>query len=60
MKIVKKTQEDKKDQNMLVLACPGSGKTHLSKILEKNGFYIAKTIFDYQKIKRCLIARKIK
>ena len=28
MKIVKKTQEDKKDQNMLVLACPGSGKTH--------------------------------
>ena len=28
MKIVKKTQEEKKDQNMLVLACPGSGKTH--------------------------------
>ena len=28
MKIVKKSQEKKEEQNMLVLACPGSGKTH--------------------------------
>ena len=28
MKIVKKTQNTTEDQNMLVLACPGSGKTH--------------------------------
>jgi len=28
MEIVKKSQDKKDDQNMLVLACPGSGKTH--------------------------------
>ncbi len=31
-----------------------------AKLLEKNGFYIFKTIKDYQKIKRCIIAKKNK
>ena len=32
----------------------------VTKLLEKNGFFILKSIKDYQNIKRCLIAKKIK
>jgi len=59
-KIIKQSKYILKNNGLLAMEI-GLGQHHkVSKILEKNGFYIAKTIFDYQKIKRCLIARKIK
>ena len=39
----------------------GKGQHYaVSDLLKTNGFFILKTIKDFQKIKRCLIAKKIK
>ena len=39
----------------------GFGQSYKAeKILKNNGFYISKIVKDYQKIKRCIISKKIK
>ncbi len=59
-KVIKKSKVILKNNGLLAMEIGVGQYYKTSKILIKNGFFILKTIKDYQKIKRCLFARKIK
>ncbi len=59
-KVIKKSKTILKNNGLLAMEI-GIGQYYkTSELLTKNGFFISKTVRDYQKIKRCLFARKIK
>ena len=59
-KVIEKSKVILKNNGLLAMEIGVGQYYKTSKILIKNGFFILKTIKDYQKIKRCLFARKIK
>tara|TARA_Y100000590_G_scaffold204433_2_gene231844 strand:- start:825 stop:1670 length:846 start_codon:yes stop_codon:yes gene_type:complete len=59
-KIVKKSKYILKKKGILAMEIGINQHYKVSKLLKNNGFFILKTIKDYQNIKRCLIAKKIK
>ena len=59
-KIVKKSKYILKKKGILAMEIGINQHYKVSKLLKNNGFFILKTIKDYQNIKRCLISKKIK
>ena len=59
-KVVIKSKFILKKNGFLALEIGHDQYFKVKKILNEHGFYIFKTIKDYQKIKRCLIAKKTK
>tara|TARA_Y100000590_G_scaffold225348_1_gene254762 strand:+ start:3453 stop:4298 length:846 start_codon:yes stop_codon:yes gene_type:complete len=60
VKVIKKSNNILKKNGLLAMEIGFGQYFHSMEILKKNGFYVLKTINDYQKIKRCFIAKKIK
>ncbi len=58
-KVIKKSKKILKNGGTLAMEIGIDQFYKVSELLRNNGFYISKTVKDYQKIKRCLIARKI-
>lgn len=59
-KIINKSKLILKNKGILAMEIGINQYHRVTKLLEKNGFFILKSIKDYQNIKRCLIAKKIK
>ncbi len=59
-KIINKSKLILKTKGILAMEIGLNQYYRASKLLENNGFFILKSIKDYQNIKRCLIAKKIK
>ena len=59
-KIINKSKLILKTKGILAMEIGLNQYYRVTKLLEKNGFFILKSIKDYQNIKRCLIAKKIK
>ena len=59
-KIINKSKFILKKKGILAMEIGINQHYKVSKLLKNNGFFILKTIKDYQNIKRCLIAKKIK
>ena len=57
--IVKKSKNILKNNSTLAMEIGLGQYFKTLQILKKNGFIVIKTIKDYQKIKRCIIAKKI-
>ena len=58
-KVVKKSRYVLKNNGLLVMEIGSGQHNDVSSILKYNGFYIKNIIKDYQKIKRCIISKKI-
>lgn len=58
-KVVKKSRYVLKNNGLLVMEIGSGQHNDVSSILKFNGFYIKNIIKDYQKIKRCIISKKI-
>ena len=58
-KIIIKSKVILKKNGMLMMEIGLGQQYKVFEILKNNGFYVSKIIKDYQKIKRCLIAKKI-
>ena len=58
-KVVKKSRYLLKNNGLLVMEIGSGQHNDVSNILKYNGFYIKNIIKDYQKIKRCIISKKI-
>ena len=58
-KIIIKSKIILKKNGMLMMEIGLGQQYKVIKLLKNNGFYVSKIIKDYQKIKRCLIAKKI-
>ena len=48
-----------KNNGLLVMEIGSGQHNNVSDILKYNGFYIKNIVKDYQKIKRCIISKKI-
>ena len=59
-KVIKKSKLILKNNGSILMEIGLGQHYNTCKILKNNGFYILKTIKDYQKIKRCIFAKKIK
>ena len=59
-KIIGKSKFILKNNGILVMEIGFGQHQKVSELLKKNGFYILKTVKDYQKIKRLIFAQKIK
>tara|TARA_B100000029_G_scaffold435864_1_gene450122 strand:+ start:169 stop:1014 length:846 start_codon:yes stop_codon:yes gene_type:complete len=59
-KVINKSKNILKDNGLLAMEIGYGQYYKVSELLKKNGFYIMNTIKDYQNIKRCLIAKKIR
>jgi len=59
-KVVKKSKFVLKNNGFLALEIGHGQFFQVKKLLIENGFYIFKIVKDYQKIKRCFIAQKIR
>ena len=59
-KVINKSKIILKNNGLLAMEIGYGQYYKVSELLKKNGFYIMKTIKDYQNIKRCLIAKKVK
>ena len=57
-KVIKKSKFVLKNSGMLAIEIGFGQHYKVSEILKKNDFYIFKTITDYQRIKRCFLAKK--
>ena len=57
-KVIKKIKFVLKNSGMLAIEIGFGQHYKVSEILKKNDFYIFKTITDYQRIKRCFLAKK--
>ncbi len=58
-KVIRKSKLILKNNGLIAIEIGLGQHYNVAKLLEKNGFYIFKTIKDYQKIKRCILAKKI-
>ena len=58
-KIINKSKLILKNKGILAMEIGINQYHRVTKLLEKNGFFILKSIKDYQNIKRCLIAKKL-
>ena len=59
-KVIKKSKFILKLNGLLVMEIGLGQHFKVDTLLKNNGFYIQKIIKDYQNIKRCFIAKKIK
>ena len=58
-KVIKKSRFILKNNGLLVMEIGSGQHNNVSDILKYNGFYIKNIVKDYQKIKRCIISKKI-
>ena len=58
-KVIRKSKLILKNNGLIAIEIGLGQHYNVAKLLEKNDFYIFKTIKDYQKIKRCILAKKI-
>ena len=58
-KVIKQSKFILKNNGLLAMEIGQGQYFKVSEILKKNYFRISKVIKDYQKIKRCIIARKV-
>ena len=56
-KVIRKSKLILKNNGLIAIEIGLGQHYNVAKLLEKNGFYIFKTIKDYQKIKRCILAK---
>jgi len=59
-KVIKKSKIILKNNGLLAMEIGFKQHHKVCEVLKKNGFYICITVKDYQGIKRCIIAKKIK
>ena len=58
-KVIKKSSKILKNGGTLAMEIGIGQFFKVCELLRNNSFYISKTVKDYQKIRRCLIAKKI-
>ena len=58
-KVINKSRFILKNNGLLVMEIGSGQHNNVSDILKYNGFYIKNIVKDYQKIKRCIISKKI-
>ena len=58
-KVIKKSKIILKNNGLLALEIGKGQSNKVINLLKNNGFYVSKIVLDYQKIKRCIFARKI-
>ncbi len=58
-KVIKKSKIILKNNGLLALEIGKGQSNKVINSLKNNGFYVSKIVLDYQKIKRCVFARKI-
>ena len=59
-KVIKKSRVILKNSGLLAIEIGLGQHYKVSELLKNNGFFIIKTIKDYQNIKRCIFSKKIK